>query len=158
MCHLDLAKCTNIHIKPLLSHLWNWCIKAKLAGRIVLLLQGPQTVLAPCLTPIQLLRRLISIGIIDVRVYVLQATGPVENMAKLVAQLDSLEVEFWTGGRIGDEWGGEEVLTSEGESTRVAGNRVYSLHGVALKHEDRLIEGRGSASGVCEHVVCLLLG
>lgn len=153
---LRLGIC-NESSSPCSHTLWNRCVKAEFALRIVLPLQGLQAALAPLITPVQLLGRLVSIGIVDVCANVRQAAALVEDLAKLVAQLLRLQVELRTGGLVDDERGCEKVFAAEGESARVIGNRLHTLHGVALEHEERVVEDRVSVDVACEGVVCNLL-
>lgn len=136
----------------------NWGKKAKLACRVILLLQGPQTILTPLLTPVPLLRRLIAIGIVDIRANLLESTSLKEDLTKLVTQLRGRIVALRAGGRVGDKRGGQDILTPEGKGSGIAVDGVHTLHGVALEHEDGVVERRGPAGGGGEDVVCLLLG
>lgn len=142
----------------LMTTLSNRAKKAKLACRVILLLQSPQTVLAPLLTAVPLTRRLIAIGIVDIRANLLEPTSLEEDLTKLATQLRGVIVALRPGRRVGDQRRGKEVLIPEGKGAGLAVDSPDTLHGVALEHEDGVVERRGPAGGGGEDVVCLLLG
>jgi hypothetical protein len=137
--------------------LGNGRVKAKLASRVILFLQSLQTVLAPARASIQLLERFIAIGVVDISPEIIHTGTLTKNVTKLIAQIGDLRVQSGASGEIVDQRGGKDVLAAESESARVAGDCLHALHGVALEHEDGVVEGRVSADSVCEDIVCLRL-
>ena len=97
-------------------------------------------------------------SIVDICAQVRASAGVMKDLSKLVAKLSGLLVKVRPGGSISDERGGKEVLAPEGKGGRIARDSVNALHRVALEHENRVVENRGSADGRCELGVCLLLG
>lgn len=141
-----------------MATLSNRAIKAELACRVILLLQGPQAVLAPLLTAVPLLRRLVAIGIVDISANLIEPTRLEEDLAELVTQLLGVIVALRPGRRVGDQRCGKKVLIPEGKGTGLAVDGLDTLRGVALEHEDGVVERRGPAGCSGEDIIGRLLG
>lgn len=121
--------------------------------RIILLLQSLQTTLAPGVSSVQLLRGLITIGVVDVGADAGVAARLEEDVTELVTQRLSLGVAGGIGRLVLNQRCGEDVLAAEGECGRVGGDGVHTFHGVALEHEDGAVEDGAAAHVAGIHVV-----
>lgn len=122
--------------------------------RIILILQILQLSLPPVRIPIQLLDRLIAIGIVDVSADIGQPTTLVEDLTELITELLRLGVDGGVGGGVLDQRGGEDILTAPGKSSRAVFDGVHAFHGVTLEHEDGAVEGGVTADCVSVGGVC----
>lgn len=137
--------------------LGNWSKEAKLAGRVILLLQGSQAILAPFLTTIPDLGVLITIRVVDVCSNIRNTTSLVKNLTQLVAEILRLLVEIGSTGLVSDQGSSQQMSITESKCTRFAVNCLDTLNWISLEHEKRAIEGRGALSGRGKDLVGFLL-
>lgn len=75
----------------------NGSVEAKLVVRVVLVFQAPQTRLAPVLTAVPVLGRLVTKGVVDIDVHILTVRAFVEDLSELNTELGCLFVNRRTG-------------------------------------------------------------
>lgn len=131
----------------------NRSIEAELARRVVLRLQRGQSLLSPGLAPVPASRRLITVGVIDVRRQRRHSAPFEQHLPDLVAEPLRLPVELLAG-RVDEQRRNEQVVGPVREGARVVGEGLDALLRVSLEHEEGVGEVRvGPGGGFAEQLV-----